>query len=378
MARLKRFGIGWALLAIVVAALPLYADGSLFGTISGRVKDESGGALPGTTVELTSDEKGFKRQAVTDDSGAFTFALLPPGKYTVRAFLSGFESVVSTGNVVLPEKTTNVAVQLKLAGAAESIEVAGDIPLVDKTNTVRHDRRALRADRQAADRPRATRPWSTSRPARTTSTATATSTRAARRTRRTSSCSTASTRRTRRPGPSARTTTSTRSRKSWSRTRTSRPSTAACRAPSSTSITKSGSNFFHGSGRALVTNDSWNDDNKGVSEISGEPWNRTKIDENSYNYSFTLGGPVLQDHLWFFGAYQRNPQAAAAGQTQTSTQHPDGTGQELLPDADLRGLAGQAHRADQRVAGADLLGAGGPVHAASSATTGAPRPTSGR
>ena len=71
--------------------LPLYADGSLFGTIAGRVRDESGAALPGVTVEVESADKGFQRTATTDAAGSFNFALLPPGLYTVRASAPGFD-----------------------------------------------------------------------------------------------------------------------------------------------------------------------------------------------------------------------------------------------------------------------------------------------
>ena len=93
-------------------------------------------------------------------------------------------------------------------------------------------------------------------------------------------------------------------------------------------ITKSGTNIFHGTGRALVTNDAWNADNKGTNPSSGQPFNRTKLDKEVYDYLFTLGGPVLKDHLWFFGAYERNPQSTPPAQTQTSPVHPDGTGED--------------------------------------------------
>src|SRR5262249_47935965 len=109
MHHIKRIGVGWILLGIaLLTALPLLADGSLFGTIAGRVKDESGGALPGATVELTSVEKGFKRSVTTDAAGAFNFALLPPGHYTLKGTLQGFDTYVATDNVVIPEKTTSL------------------------------------------------------------------------------------------------------------------------------------------------------------------------------------------------------------------------------------------------------------------------------
>src|SRR4051812_43303896 len=133
MARRNRIGIAFLLAAL--AALPLWADGSLFGTLAGRATDESGGALPGVTVELKSNEKGFQRTATTDAQGAFNFALLPPGSYTVRANISGFDPIEASGNVVTAEKTTSVPLTMKLARAQEEVSVVGDVPLVDKTNT---------------------------------------------------------------------------------------------------------------------------------------------------------------------------------------------------------------------------------------------------
>ena len=65
----RRNRIGIALLLVLLAAAPLWADGSLFGTLAGKALDESGGALPGVTVELTSNEKGFQRTATTDALG---------------------------------------------------------------------------------------------------------------------------------------------------------------------------------------------------------------------------------------------------------------------------------------------------------------------
>jgi len=134
MKRAARFG-RWVFLALgLAAAAPLLADGSLFGTLVVKVRDESGGALPGASVGLTSKEAGFHRDGTTDAAGSFTFSLLPPGHYTVTASLPSFESFEAADNVVTAEKTTVVTAALKLAKTTESITVSGDVPLVDKTN----------------------------------------------------------------------------------------------------------------------------------------------------------------------------------------------------------------------------------------------------
>ena len=74
-------------LLLLVAALPVAAQ-SLVGTVAGTVKDEQGGVLPGVTVTLTG--KTGSRTAVTDAEGAYRFAGVDPGTYSVTAELSGF------------------------------------------------------------------------------------------------------------------------------------------------------------------------------------------------------------------------------------------------------------------------------------------------
>ena len=77
------------LLLVSLLAGAALADSPQTGTIDGVVVDASGTALPGVNVTLASD-RGDK-STVTDESGKFIFGLLPPGQYTVRASLEGFQ-----------------------------------------------------------------------------------------------------------------------------------------------------------------------------------------------------------------------------------------------------------------------------------------------
>jgi outer membrane receptor for ferrienterochelin and colicin len=321
-----RFAASLLLVAGILGTRPTFADGSLFGTISGKVKDESGGALPGVAIEVTSSEKGFKRTATTDAAGAFTIALLPPGTYRVTAMIQGFESYVSSGDVVTAEKTTTVAISLKLAQARESVEVIAQTPLIDRTNTTN----TTTVSAELTDKLPVVRGYQNVIDFA--------------------------------PGqndidgdgnPNARGAPDSGNVFLFDGVDTTDPTTGTFGANNNFDtiqevvvsnanisaeygrvqggvfnvITKSGGNTFHGSGRVLVTNDNWNADNKGINPISGAPFNRTKFDENIYDYLFTLGGPVWKDHIWFFGAFERNPQTTPEQQTQTSFLHPDGTGE---------------------------------------------------
>ncbi len=64
------------------------------GTLTGRVNDEDGGALPGVTVTAESDSLQGTRSTTTEGNGGYKLAFLPPGVYTVSYALEGFNSAV--------------------------------------------------------------------------------------------------------------------------------------------------------------------------------------------------------------------------------------------------------------------------------------------
>jgi hypothetical protein len=85
-------------------------------------------------------------------------------------------------------------------------------------------------------------------------------------------------------------------------------------------ITKSGTNEFQGSGKAINTNDRWNAQNKTENQVTGASLARTRLNVPVWRYAATLGGPVWKDHVWFFGAYEKTTTTAAAGTTTVSAE----------------------------------------------------------
>lgn len=312
----SRFRFTVIAVAVLALAAPafLLADGTQLGTISGRVLDETGAAIPGVTVELVSTAKGFRRSQTTDSSGSFTFGALQPGPYTVRASLSGFTTIEKTNNIAAPDKVTDVRVTMSVAATAESVEVIGDVPLVDKTNTS----------------------------ATTTVSSTLTQKLAIGRSYQTLIQNA--------PGitgganPNAHGALSSNNQYLFDGVDTTDSvtgtfgqnfnyeaieevvvSTAGISAEYGRAqgaivnvISKSGTNTFSGSAKYIVTNDEWNEDNKGTNPLNGASFNRTKFDENQPRWALTLGGPFWKDHLWFFGAYEFYEQTSPFSQTSTS------------------------------------------------------------
>ncbi|MBI4484751.1 MAG: TonB-dependent receptor [Acidobacteria bacterium] len=114
---------------LVLCGTPAWAQGT--AQISGIVRDESGGVLPGVTVTATQTETGLARDVVTGEAGTYAIPNLPTGPYRVEAMLLGFRPYARTGIVLQVGASLVLDVQLALGGLEESVTVAGETPLVD-------------------------------------------------------------------------------------------------------------------------------------------------------------------------------------------------------------------------------------------------------
>src|SRR5262245_31334318 len=123
-----RFKVFAVLLACCALAAPL-ALAQTTGEISGVVTDSSGASLPGVTVTMTGPQMPTGRSATTLADGAFRFRDLPPGKYHLKAELTGL-GAFDQDVIVALVKTTEVRPVLR-ATARESVEVTAALPLVD-------------------------------------------------------------------------------------------------------------------------------------------------------------------------------------------------------------------------------------------------------
>src|SRR4030095_6885598 len=87
---------GMLMAALVMLAAAGVATDAAFAQqtesrIIGVLTDSSGGALPGVTVTVTSQETGAVRTATTDTDGSYVVTNLSRGAYAVMAELSGFQ-----------------------------------------------------------------------------------------------------------------------------------------------------------------------------------------------------------------------------------------------------------------------------------------------
>src|SRR5256885_127061 len=79
-------GICFGLLAALVAMTSGGLADTLTGTARGRVLYVLGrGAIPNVLVTITSVERGWQKQTLTDSEGYYVFLQLEPGIYTLTA-----------------------------------------------------------------------------------------------------------------------------------------------------------------------------------------------------------------------------------------------------------------------------------------------------
>ena len=119
-------------LAVMAIGSPAFAQ-SLTGTVSGVVKDEQGGVLPGATLSLVGKTGAVTTVAGTD--GTYRFLAVEPGAYSISATMSGFEGRRQPGVVVNIGRNATVEFALRVSSLSEIVDVSGEAPVVDVTSS---------------------------------------------------------------------------------------------------------------------------------------------------------------------------------------------------------------------------------------------------
>ncbi len=129
-------GVRRALGCAIVAALcasPAFAQTT--GRLVGTIVDAQGAVLPGVTVTVTSPNLQGANTQISDATGQFRFPSLPPGTYVVKAELAGFKPVEQTDVRIAIDQTVTLPLKMALAGVTETVNVLGSSPVVDTTTS---------------------------------------------------------------------------------------------------------------------------------------------------------------------------------------------------------------------------------------------------
>ena len=293
-----RVALMLAISALLVTGVGFAQTGQT-GAIAGTVK-QAGTPLPGVTVEVRSAALQGVRDAVTDGGGNFRFTLLPPGSYTVTTTLSGFSTITQKNVAVELNHTVTLEVALSPA-TSEQITVTGAAPVVDVTSNVQganittETMRSLPLGRNFVAAAQVAPGTSSDAQGTTVYGSSGLENSYVIDGLNTTGISV---------GGQVKLVNSDFISEVEALTGGLPAEYGRMTGGSINAVTKSGSNEFHGDVFGFNSGGSLNADNKTAAKRASDSTTIGSVDRQ-YDYGGDVGGFILKDRLWFFGAYDR-------------------------------------------------------------------------
>jgi hypothetical protein len=110
-------------LLFLVLAAPAFAQSSS-ATVSGTVVDATNALVPGVTITATNNGTSVVTTVLSNEAGAYNFASLLPGTYTVSARLPGFQTQTFTNVQLGNAERVRLNFTIQVAAQAQSVEVS--------------------------------------------------------------------------------------------------------------------------------------------------------------------------------------------------------------------------------------------------------------
>jgi hypothetical protein len=128
---IRVLGIVCLVLAVVVPLISQTTTGRILGTVS----DQSGATVAGAAVVVTDVQRGTTRAVATDASGDYVVTELQPGIYKVRAEAKGFKTVERVNIGVEVAQDLRVDISLPTGQVSETVIVTDEVPLLNTTSS---------------------------------------------------------------------------------------------------------------------------------------------------------------------------------------------------------------------------------------------------
>lgn len=106
-----------------------------FGEVTGTVKDPSGAAVPGASVQFTELKTNRVLNFTSTGDGTYLAPSLEPGRYKLRVESKGFSIAEIPDVVVLVGKSVRLDVTLQVGQTTETVQVTDAAPLIDFSST---------------------------------------------------------------------------------------------------------------------------------------------------------------------------------------------------------------------------------------------------
>jgi hypothetical protein len=107
-------------------------------SLRGTIKDPSGALVPGATVTLQNQSIDKTISAVTNDSGVYQFAQIPPAHYLITATANGFGNQSKTAELLVDQPAT-IDFKLSVQGNAVTVDVSSSAQTLNTTDATLGD-----------------------------------------------------------------------------------------------------------------------------------------------------------------------------------------------------------------------------------------------
>lgn len=284
------------------------------GSISGVVSDSSGGVMPGVTVSVSGERLiGGAKTATTDSSGRYHFDRLPPGNYDVKFELAGFRASERKGVAVSATFTATVNTKLEVGQMSETVEIVGEAAAVDVKNNVQQ---TVMSQDLLEGVPTGRDPWSVAKiiPGVQVGTYDVGGTQGMQQSAITSHGSSDSDKifaidgmNVNWPGGGGGSTMVYYDQGMFEEVNyqtSAIPAEVAVGGVFMNMVTKEGGNKFRGDAKFYWANDSTQAENHKTPALEKFQFAGGNPVTEQYDLNLNLGGPVIRDKLWFFGAYR--------------------------------------------------------------------------
>src|SRR6478609_145781 len=133
--KLRYIAMFFAITLALVLCIPSVGQ-VVKGSISGSVTDPQGAVVSGAQVKAKSVETGVVFATTSDSAGLYRFNLIPVGTYVVEITAQGFKTTTQSNVQVGAGRDTGLgSIHLSVGEASTTIEVTGEAPLIETTQS---------------------------------------------------------------------------------------------------------------------------------------------------------------------------------------------------------------------------------------------------
>jgi len=116
---------------LAVCVFSAFAQIAPTSSLTGTLMDETGAAVPGSSLVLTAQATHIQRRLTSDAQGRFQFSLIPPGVYDLEVTAQGFAPLHQQGIKLDVDVPATLRLTLAVAGTSTAVTVEADAPMVD-------------------------------------------------------------------------------------------------------------------------------------------------------------------------------------------------------------------------------------------------------